>query len=216
MLCQNYSFQNLGLVDYLEAFEIQNKLLEKRAQNKIADTILFCSHPSVVTLGRASQSEDLTFWKGQTIKTNRGGRATYHGPGQLICYPIVSLKNNSNLKIKEQDIRVYLESLENIIISFLKIYGVQATAESGKPLEKGQLNRGVWVQGKKIASMGIAVKKWVTQHGFALNLKKDSQAFTGIHACGFSTETYTSLEGFLGETVDLLDAQEKMQKIFQI
>lgn len=187
---------DLGLKDYREAFLLQEELVKKRISKDIQDHFLFCSHPSVVTLGRASKKEDVFGWTEEVVKTNRGGRATYHGPGQIVGYPILSLKeeNQLNLPFKAQDIRAYLEFIENIIIKFLIAQGLKAQAKSLKPLEPGQLNRGVWVADKKIASIGIAVKSWCTMHGFALNLKKDPKAFTGIQACGFSTETYTSLE----------------------
>ena len=189
---------NLSLMDYHEVFLFQEELVKKRSKNLIEDHVIFCSHPSLVTLGRASMNmkEDVFDWGGEVVKTNRGGRATYHGPGQIIGYPIISLKeeNQKNLSFKAQDIRAYLTFIEDLIIEYLKSLGLEATTKSSKPLELGQLNRGVWICDKKIASIGIAVKNWCTMHGFALNIKKDPKAFRGIQACGFSTETYTSLE----------------------
>jgi len=192
----NIEFLDLGLKDYHEAFLLQEELVVKRNKSEIKDHFIFCSHPSVVTLGRASKEEDVFGWLGKIIKTNRGGRATYHGPGQVIGYPIISLKeeNSKNIPFKHQDIRAYLEFIETVIIKYLEGLGLKAQAKSLKALEPGQLNRGVWIEDKKIASIGIAVKSWCTMHGFALNLKKDLKAFTGIQACGFSTDTYTSLE----------------------
>lgn len=193
-MLKDFEILDLGLVDFDEAFSIQNEVLEKRQKNEIGDSLIFCSHPSVVTLGRGSEDSDLESWSGEVKSINRGGRATYHGPGQVVCYPIISLKENSNLNFSEQDVRAYLESLEGVLIKALADFGFEAKAVSGRELKPGQLNRGVWVQNKKIASIGIAVKKWVTQHGFALNLKKDPLAFSGIKACGFNTEDYTSIE----------------------
>jgi len=173
---------------------IQEQKLKERQEGKISDTLIFCRHPSVVTLGRASKKEDLFGWSGEIVETNRGGRATYHGPGQIVVYPIVSLKENENLNIRSQDVRAFLEGIENVVVSVLKSYDLDAKTLSLKPLEPGQLNRGIWVGDKKVASIGIAVKRWVTMHGVALNFLVDEKAFTGIHACGFNTETYASLE----------------------
>lgn len=207
---------NLGLIDYQEAFFIQEEKVKQRISQDITDQVLFCTHPSVVTLGRASKKDDVFGWSGSVHKTNRGGRATYHGPGQIIGYPILSLKesNKDNLSFRPQDIRAYLEFIEEILIEYLKSLSLNASALQSKPLEAGQLNRGIWVEDKKIASIGIAVKSWCTMHGFALNLKKDSLAFTGIHACGFSTETYTSLEDF-GVSVSYDEAVTALSELFK-
>ena len=210
----NIEIIDLGLKSYNEAFILQEELLKKRIKGEIGDHLILCSHPSVVTLGRGAKEEDVFGWNGDVVPTNRGGRATYHGPGQIIGYPIISLKeeNQNNLSFKTQDIRAYLTFIEAILIDYLSSKGLEASAKSSKPLEPGQLNRGVWVHDKKIASIGIAVKSWVTMHGFALNLKKDPKAFTGIQACGFSTDTYTSLEG-LGVDSNYGEAVEAFKQI---
>lgn len=195
-MLKNFETLDLGLIDYNEAFSIQQDLVQKRQDNESLDTIVFCRHPSVVTLGRSSQKEDLLEWEGPLIETNRGGRATYHGEGQLVIYPIVKIKDNPNCLFPSQDVRAYLEFLEDWIIKTLKGFDLKAQAKSSVPLQAGQLNRGVWVEDFKVASIGIAVKKWVTMHGVALNLKKDPLAFTGIKACGFDSGRYASLEDF--------------------
>ncbi|MGH1468859.1 MAG: lipoyl(octanoyl) transferase LipB [Bdellovibrionales bacterium] len=199
-MLKSFKTIDLGLIDYDEAFLYQEDLVKKRQEGLIEDTVVFCRHPSVVTLGRSSTKEDLQNWKGSVCEVNRGGRATYHGPGQIVVYPIISLKNNDNSNLRSQDVRQYLEALESVIVKSLNSFGLDAKVESGVPLEPGQLNRGIWVSGKKIASLGIAVKKWVTMHGVALNIKEDKDAFTGILACGFNTDTYTSLEEIGVET----------------
>ncbi len=193
-MLKSFETINLGLIDYDEAFLYQEELVEKRQSGKIKDTIVFCRHPSVVTLGRASKEEDVQGWSGKICKVNRGGRATYHGPEQIVVYPIINLKDNDNTSMRSQDVREYLETLEAVVVETLKFFDLDAGVESSTPLEQGQLNRGIWVSGKKVASLGIAVKKWVTMHGVALNIKRDVKAFTGIQACGFNTATYTSLE----------------------
>ncbi len=193
-MLKEFKVVDLGLIDYNEAFLYQEQLLKKRQSNLIKDTVIFCKHPSIVTLGKASKKEDVQGWTGAMSLVNRGGRATYHGPEQIVVYPIVSLKKNPNIKVRSQDVRQYLENLERVIVQTLLSFNLNATVKSDKPIEPGQMNRGIWIKGKKVASLGIAVKKWVTMHGVALNLKKDVNAFTGILACGFNTETYTSLE----------------------
>lgn len=205
---------DLGLINYEEAFLYQEEMVKKRQEGLVEDTIIFCRHPSVVTLGRSSNEEDLQGWSGKVCKVNRGGRATYHGPEQIVVYPIIDLKNNSNTNLRSQDVREYLESLENIIVEAVKSFGLDADVKSGVPLEQGQLNRGIWVEGRKIASLGIAVKRWVTMHGVALNIKKDSVAFTGISACGFDTSVYTSLED-LGVTTSYDEVLEIIKNNFK-
>lgn len=191
--------KDLGLRSYKEVLNLQEELIEKRSACEISDTIIICSHPPVVTLGRAAKDEDLVGWKGQTFKINRGGRATYHGPSQVVCYPILCLKdeNQNNLPFKTKDVRAYLEFLEKLILETLRHLKIEAKVTSLKPLEPGQLNRGVWVGEKKIASIGVAIKKWCTMHGFALNVLQDQQAFEGIMGCGFSKKIYTSINEFL-------------------
>lgn len=205
---------DLGLVEYHEAFLFQERKLKERQKNEIEDTLIFCQHPSVVTLGRASKKEDLLDWSGETIETNRGGRATYHGPGQIVVYPIVGLKNNSNINIVEQDVRAFLEAIENAVVKVLRSYDLDAKTLSLKPLEPGQLNRGIWVGDKKVASIGIAVKRWVSMHGVALNFLKDEKAFKGIHACGFDSQTYSSLEE-LGVQVTYEELKVKLIEAFK-
>lgn len=204
---------DLGLVDYHEAFLFQEQKVLERQQGLIEDTLIFCRHPSVVTLGRASKPEDIIDWQGSILETNRGGRATYHGEGQIVVYPIVSLKENENLTIATQDVRAYLEAIEASVIKVLKSYDMMAVTKSSKLLEAGQLNRGIWLQDRKIASIGIAVKRWVTMHGVALNFLKDDKAFSGINACGFDTKTYTSLEE-LGVDASYDDLMTRFLKAF--
>lgn len=204
-----------GLIDYSEALKLQLEKVEERKSDTIKDTLIFCSHPSVVTLGRASLPEDLMGWTGKVEKTNRGGRATYHGPQQLVVYPIIKIKDNPGLSFPDQDVRAYLEFLEDVIIDVLSGFELKAEKVSSEPLEAGQLNRGVWVSGKKIASIGIAVKAWVTHHGLALNVGKDSLAFQGIKACGFDSSVYTSLEE-LGSEVTASELASQFVNSFKV
>lgn len=181
---------NLGLRPYAQAYELQKEIVEKvKAGGN--ETLIICSHPPVVTLGKKSSPDDLQGWNGDIVTIERGGKATYHGPGQIVIYPIL------NLKKRGQNIAGFLEVMEQSMVKVLEDLGLEASGntERGKPDYTG-----VWVKGnssfptQKIASIGVAVSRWVTYHGLAFNLEKDPLAFTGISPCGFTTETMTSLE----------------------
>lgn len=188
---------NWGLIPYQEALTRQLQLVEKVSLDSEVSYIVFCKHPEVVTLGRSTKPGDVFAWDGDQIEVSRGGRATYHGPSQIVIYPILSLKKTRAL-IPNQDVVGYLRVLENSLIEFLKLYDIQAI---GKSLQKNKIENdkeaeetGVWVQNQKIASLGIAVKKWVTYHGAAINIFKDEKAYRGMNPCGFSKSVMTCLE----------------------
>jgi lipoate-protein ligase B len=154
-------------------------LVEKFKLNSSSEKIVVCSHPPVVTLGRGTKKEDVFGWKGDIFEVQRGGRATYHGPGQLVAYPIL------DLNLRGRDLHRYFRLLEGSIVGALKEFGLES--------EGRESATGVWIGDRKIASLGIAVKKWVSYHGLAINLEKDPMAFQGINPCGFSTSTMVSL-----------------------
>lgn len=183
-----------GLVDYNLALQKQEELQKQVIANPDHEFLIFCSHPEVVTLGRGTQAGDLWGWKGATYEINRGGRATYHGPSQIVCYPIY------NLDRFNKDLHSYLRFLEQVMIDGLSELEISATREDGAT--------GVWVGKKKIASIGIAVKKWVTSHGFAFNFEKDPRAFQGMNPCGFKTEQMTSLQEILEARGEMLSSEE--------
>ena len=147
-----------------------------------------------MTLGRATQADDVSDWQGSTIEVSRGGRATYHGPSQLVVYPIVNLKLARKSR-QENEIIGFLRDFENAIVKTLAEYGIRAQGKSlQKKSEGAEDATGVWVGEKKIASLGIAVKKWITYHGAAINLDSDPTAFKGLKPCGFSPQVMTNLE----------------------
>ncbi len=201
-----FKFENWGLIDYEMALNRQLEKVEQVAESKTHEDgfLIFCSHPPIVTLGRKTQEGDVFAWPGEIKEISRGGRATYHGPSQLVVYPI----------LKITDIGKYLRSLEDSIIHVLKSYGVDAV---GKTLQKKSETdptteeTGVWIGHQKIASLGIGVKKWVTYHGAAINLDEDPNAFQGMKPCGFSKETMVSLEKLIGEKVDRQKFQDRLQ-----
>lgn len=179
------NFLNLGLKDYVEVLELQRQLVELRIDDKIDDTIIIVEHPHVFTLGRKRSSSDHILEKCDipTVEIERGGDITYHGPGQLIFYPIIKLPED------EHDLDLYLRKLELITIHILEKWGITAATHKGKT--------GVWVGEKKIASIGIAVKKWVTFHGVALNVNTDLSYFLKIMPCGFDGSVMTSLKSII-------------------
>ena len=187
---------NLGLIDYRKAYETQLKTVEEVRQGQ-EETLIICSHPSVVTLGKKSTSSDILGWEGPIEEIERGGKATYHGPGQVVIYPILDLKRHN------QNLSGFLEAMEKSMIDTLSFFELSAEGnqERGKPDYTG-----VWVRTelgkKKIASIGIAVKRWITFHGLAFNLYHDPLAFSGINPCGFSTNSMTNLETLLNKKVD--------------
>lgn len=174
---------------YEEALEKQLSIVQQRIEQKIPDTLIFNEHPPTYTLGNRKESPTHVLWdeamikqKGICIaKTNRGGDITYHGPGQLVGYVILDL----NYK---KDLHAYLRKLEEVLIHSLKQIGLDPVRRSGKT--------GIWIQNRKIAAIGIALRKWVTYHGFSLNINNDLTPFQGIVPCGIpSTEgSVTSLE----------------------
>ena len=176
--------EDLGLIDYLEAQKLQHQYVEEVIHGVREETLVICSHNPVVTLGKKAKPEDIMGWTGQIVETKRGGQATYHGPGQIIAYPIL------NLEKRNKDIYLYLRQLERAMELALDDFNLQS---AGNPDSTG-----LWVGDKKIASIGVAVKRWVTYHGLAINIEKDPLAFTGINPCGMSQSIMTSLEELLG------------------
>jgi lipoate-protein ligase B len=181
-----------GQVAYADAAELQRELVELRARDEIEDTVLFLEHAPVITRGRGLQftgddkpramplPEKLP--KGIDFReSERGGDLTYHGPGQLVVYPI--------LKLKERDVAGYIRKLERILIDELASLGLHGAAREGAT--------GVWIGDRKVASIGIAVRKWVTWHGIAINVVNDLAPFHLISPCGFSPEVMTRLTDLL-------------------
>jgi len=213
----NLKFEDWGLIDYEQALhrqlekveEIANSTTKEESQGENFGFLIFCSHPAVVTLGRKTQPGDVFGWKGPIKEISRGGRATYHGPSQLVVYPIFKIK----------DIGKYLRDFENAILDVMKSYDIEAvgkTLQKKSDVQEETEETGVWVGPQKIASLGIGVKKWVTYHGAAINLDEDPQAFQGMKPCGFSSETMVSLERLLGQKVNRQEFSDKLKSRLQI
>jgi lipoyl(octanoyl) transferase len=199
---------DLGLSDYKEAYKAQNEVRSRVAEGASGNTLIVTEHKSVITIGRKGSREHLfraiEFLAGLNIEVldiDRGGDITYHGPGQLIAYPIFKLENEA------RDIHGFLRFLENVGINFLSKYGVEAGTVLGA--------RGIWVKGEKIGSIGIGVKKWVTYHGMAININPDLKPFSFIRPCGIRGVKITSLENLLKEKTDIEDAKRKLRESFE-
>jgi lipoyl(octanoyl) transferase len=181
---------NLGPTPYLEAWELQRALAAAVSQNAIPETVVLLEHPPVVTLGRRAEERELHVPEDaevEVVETDRGGKSTYHAPGQLVCYPILDLKRH------EQDVKRYVRDLERAIVGTVGAFGIEAGCIEGLT--------GVWVQAppRKIASIGIHVSRWVTTHGYALNVDLDLEPFTGwITACGLDDAAFTTMARELG------------------
>ncbi len=199
-------FEDWGLIDYQQALNKQLEYVEKvAADENHPGFLIFCTHPPVVTTGRQSTPEDIFAWKGPVIEISRGGKATYHGPSQVVVYPILNLKKPRAGR-GPQEIRGYLRALEEAIVESLKALGVAAIGRTpqktpGQPTLTDET--GVWIGERKIASLGIAVKKWITYHGAAINVSYDPEAFIGMNPCGFKSSTMLSLEQQLNEKPDV-------------
>ncbi len=188
----------LGRVDYDDGLRMQDALVELRREGRVPDTLLLLEHPSVITLGRAADrtnivaSEKLLSARGiEVYETGRGGDVTFHGPGQLIGYPIIDLNPD------RRDIRRYMRDLEEVLILALSDFGVAAGRIDGLT--------GVWVGNKKIAAMGVRVSRWLTSHGFALNISTRLDDFNLIVPCGITDKAVTSLEREAGDVHSLDD-----------
>jgi lipoyl(octanoyl) transferase len=181
----------LGRIHYEEGLRIQDARLET-CLSCASETVLLLEHEPVYTIGRRPDKSSL-HTPGRlpypVFETNRGGQATYHGPGQLVGYPIL------DLRARCRDLHVYLRNLENILIDLMADFGICASSVEGKT--------GVWVEDRKIASIGVGVRKWVTMHGFALNVSSDLHGFQHIIPCGLAGVRMTSVSRELGEEISL-------------
>ena len=183
------TIEHWGQLDYAEAQQRQEYYVEEILSGKRDESIIFCSHHPVVTLGKNASPSEVFSWKGAVHQARRGGKATYHGPGQVICYPLL------NLKQRQYNLGGLLDALESAVVKTLEQqYSLVGTAN---PQRNDPQKTGVWVNGKKVASLGLALRKWVTYHGLAINLFEDPLAFKGINPCGGNSEMMASIESIL-------------------
>lgn len=193
------AIEHWGEVSYREALQRQEEYVDQLSRELRRETLIFCTHPAVVTLGRGTRDGDVFAWSGETASVSRGGRATYHGPSQTVVYPIIDLNSRG------RDLHKYMRMLEDSVLEVLTSFGIQAEAnaiqrEDGA--EEAAPATGVWIKDRKIASIGIAVRRWITFHGLALNIENDPAAFQGMKPCGFAPGSVISMEEVLGEKPD--------------
>ena len=201
---------DLGLVPYREAWDLQRSLAGAVSQGAIPDTVVFLEHPPVVTLGRRADTVELHVPPGadvEVVETDRGGKSTFHGPGQLVCYPILDLNRHG------KDVKKYVRDLEEALIRTMEPLGVEATRIEGLT--------GVWLERppRKIASIGVHISRWVTTHGYALNVDLDPTPFTEwITACGLEDTAFTTIARELGRPVTVDEvrpfAREALADVF--
>ena len=191
--------EDWGLIAYEASVTRQLEMVDRVAAGAAPERLVLCTHPPVVTVGRGAVAGDIDGWTGSLIESSRGGRATYHGPSQLVIYPILDLKIE-RAGVRARDVHAYLRAVESATVAALGELGVVAEARETKV---GDISlTGVWTGERKIASLGIAVRKWITYHGVAINIMNDPSAFRGIRPCGFAPEVMTSVEAELGRAVD--------------
>ncbi|MBI2511356.1 MAG: lipoyl(octanoyl) transferase LipB [Opitutae bacterium] len=199
-----------GRTAYRDAWRRQEQLVAARNDGRARDTLVFTEHHPVFTMGVRRGAEQNLLWNEadlarrgiELVTTNRGGDITYHGPGQIVGYPIVNLA-------ARKDLHAYLRFLEDVMIASVARFGLTAGRNPGKT--------GIWIERRKIAAIGVAVKKWTTFHGFALNVNTDLAAFTGIIPCGIAATdgTVTSMQLELGRPADLAAVQQTLAAEFR-
>lgn len=201
--------RRLGLVPYSEALELQKRLVEARRADEIPDQLLLLQHPPVITLGVRTRNsrvnvvatpETLAAAGVEVFETGRGGDVTYHGPGQLVGYPIITLKPD------RCDVHRYVRDVEEVMIRIATAFGVEAGRVVGLT--------GIWVGNEKLGAIGVRIAKWITSHGFAFNVTTDLAHFQLIVPCGLAGKGVTSLEKLLGRRVLMRDVEDAAAAAF--
>ena len=193
----------LGLIDYAEAYHIQKKLWSQKLEGQAVDALLLLEHPPTITIGKSGKLENLVVAREELAKegvslffTDRGGDITYHGPGQLVVYPIIDLKNRG------KDIHRYIHDLEEVVIQTLADLSIEA--------RRDKRNVGVWVGNDKIAAIGVSIRKWITMHGLALNVNPALEHFSLINPCGIPDGGVTSISKLLCHDVPVEMVSERL------
>jgi lipoyl(octanoyl) transferase len=202
----------LGTVPYREAWDVQRSLAGAVSQGAIPETVIFLEHPPVVTLGRRTDDGELHVPDGaevDVVETDRGGKSTFHGPGQLVCYPILDLRRHG------KDVKKYVRDLEEALIRTLAPLGLEGVRFEGLT--------GIWLHPppRKIASIGVHISRWITTHGYALNVDLDPAPFTDwITACGLEDAAFTTIARELGRPVTVAEvrpfARDAIAEVFEL
>ncbi|MDA4120594.1 MAG: lipoyl(octanoyl) transferase LipB [Thaumarchaeota archaeon] len=187
---------DLGRMEYGEALELQKNLAAKRAKGEIPDSLILVEHEHVITLGRKTTPANFKPQNIPVFQVERGGDATYHGPGQLVGYPIILLADH--------DVRRHVRNIEDALLRAVHTFGIHGERVDGHP--------GVWVGGKKLASIGVAVTDWVTYHGFALNVNTEMEYFELIRPCGLDPAAMTSMKRIKGEAIPFTELKAQVAR----
>jgi lipoate-protein ligase B len=198
---------DLGVVEYREAWELQRRLHHQRVEGKIPDLLLLLEHPPTITIGRSGSLDNVLISNKQMAQAglslffiDRGGDVTYHGSGQLVGYPILDLRDQG------KDLHLYVRNLEEVMIRTLGDFSIEADWDKSHP--------GVWVKGEEIGAIGLSVKKWVSMHGFALNVNTDLDHFAFINPCGFSDKRATSMSKLIGRRISIEEVADHLKLHF--
>ncbi len=199
----------LGELDYERAWKLQTDLVERRFEGKAGDTFLFVTHPPTITVGRSAKGDNLLVSDSELerkgvakFEIERGGDITFHGPGQQVIYPIIDLRDRG------RDVHKFLRDLEQVIIEFLCNYDLEGRRIPGKT--------GVWVDQRKICAIGVAVRRWITFHGLALNLDTDLSYFDLINPCGMPSDSVISLQNLIQTPIDKSKAFYQLVNAIQL
>jgi lipoate-protein ligase B len=187
---------DLGRMEYGEALGLQKELAARRAKGEIPDSLILVEHDHVITLGRKTTPANFKPQDIPVFQVERGGDATYHGPGQLVGYPIILLADH--------DVRRHVRNIEEALLRAVHTFGIHGERIEGHP--------GVWVGGKKLASIGVAVTDWVTYHGFALNVNTEMEYFELIRPCGLDPASMTSMQKIKGEAIAFTDVKAQVAR----
>jgi lipoyl(octanoyl) transferase len=207
-MMRQLNYCNIDFIDYKEAWDLQKEVLELRLNSKTSDVLFLLEHPHTYTLGKIADKKNLVASQEYLDKNkisiyeiDRGGDITYHGPGQIVGYPIINLNEWQN------DTHKYLRALEEVIIKTCAYYG----------LNSGRVPKftGVWLDNRKIAAIGIKVSRWITMHGFAFNINTDLSLFSGIIPCGISDKEVTSLQRELKREIKIDEVKTLLVKNFK-
>ena len=202
-MSRTLNYSDLGFIEYKEAWELQKGIHSKRVLGEVQDFLFLLEHPNTYTLGKTAHKENLTgsetYLKENHISVydiDRGGDITYHGPGQIVGYPIIDLND------WKKDTHKYLRALEEVIIKTCEEYSLKC--------ERNQKHTGVWIGDRKIAAIGIKVSRWITMHGFAFNVNTDLNLFNGIIPCGIRDKAVTSIQKELNRKIEIQEVKEKL------
>lgn len=206
MMRSSINVIDLGRTRYSEAWKLQQQLWDLRVRGEVGDLLLFTEHEPVYTVGKGGDENhiladdaELSRTGAELFRIDRGGDVTYHGPGQIVGYPIIDLN-------ARPDLHRYLRDLEEVVIRALRTFGIAGVREEGLT--------GVWVAGDKVAALGVKVSRWVTMHGFALNVATDLQRFDRIIPCGIFHKGVTSMQQLLRREVPLAEVQGELARNF--